>query len=200
MFGVKRMFGAVTILILLVALMLVGCKTSRSGYESAGYSVVRTAGVFELRDYEGLTVVETPMATSGNSSNGSFNRLFQFISGQNQSKQKISMTTPVFMSGDSTNRAMAFVMPAKLTSSQVPAPTDPAVSVRTLPPQRFAVVRFSGSRTSNNEFAALAKLQMWLASQSLQTNGAPIYAYFDPPWTPSFLRCNEVMLPVPSPR
>ena len=139
MFGVKRMFGAVTILILLVALMLVGCKTSRSGYESAGYSVVRTAGVFELRDYEGLTVVETPMATSGNSSNGSFNRLFQFISGQNQSKQKISMTTPVFMSGDSTNRAMAFVMPAKLTSSQVPAPTDPAVSVRTLPAQCFAV-------------------------------------------------------------
>ena len=197
MFGVKRMFGVIVLLILVVAFMIVGCKTSRGGYESAGYSVVRIAAPFELRDYADLTVVETPMATSGNSSDGSFNRLFQFISGQNQSKQKISMTTPVFMSGDSTNRAMAFVMPAKLTSSQVPAPTDPAVSVRTLPAQCFAVLRFSGSRTSANESAALSKLRVWLASQSLPTNGAPIYAYFDPPWTPSFLRRNEVMLPVP---
>jgi hypothetical protein len=192
------MIGAVSILILLAALMVVGCKTSRGGYESARYAVVRTAGLFELRDYSALTVVETPMATPGNSADGSFSRLFRFISGQNQAQQKISMTTPVFMSGATTNRSMAFVMPAKLQSDQVPAPTDPAVSVRTLPPQRFAVFRFSGSRTSVNESTALTKLQEWLASQSLPTNSAPIYAHFDPPWTPAFLRRNEVMLPVPA--
>lgn len=200
MFGVKLMFSAVTILLLLVALMIIGCKTSRSGYESARYSVVRSAGQFELRDYADLTVVETPMATSGNSADGSFNRLFQFISGKNQTKQKISMTTPVFMSGDSTNRSMAFVMPAQMKSSQVPTPSDSAVSVRNLPAQRFAVFRFSGSRKSANESAALAKLQEWLASQSLAAENSPIYAYFDPPWTPAFLRRNEIMLPVPSPR
>lgn len=194
------MFSAVTILVLLIAVMIVGCQTSRSSYESAGYSVVRTAGQFELRDYPALTVVETPMAASGNSADGSFNRLFQFISGKNQSQQKISMTTPVFMSGTPSNRAMAFVLPAKLKSAQVPNPSDPSVSVRTLPAQRFAVFRYSGSRTSDNESAALTRLHEWLGAQSLPTNRNPIYAYFDPPWTPAFLRRNEVMLPVPSPR
>jgi len=163
---------------------------------TAGYSIVRTAGRFELRDYPALTVVETPMATSGQAADGSFNRLLRFISGQNQAQQKISMTTPVFMSGTATNRAMAFVLPAQLKPAQVPAPTDPAVSVRALPAQRFAVFQFSGSRTSANESAALAQLQEWLAAQSLPTNSTPIYAYFDPPWTPAFLRRNEVMLPV----
>jgi hypothetical protein len=190
------MFGMIIILVLLIVLVIAGCKTSRGGYESAGYSVIRTAGRFELRDYEGLTVAETPMATSDNAPDGSFNRLFRFISGQNQSRQKISMTTPVFMSGGGSHRSMAFVMPAELASAQVPAPTDPAVSVRTLPSQRFAVVRFKGSRSSANESAALTQLQGWLESQSLPTNGAPLYAYFDPPWTPPFLRRNEVMLPI----
>ena len=43
---------------------------------------------------------------------------------------------------------------------------------------------------------ALAELQAWLAWENLKGDGTPIYGYFDPPWTPSFLRRNEVMLRV----
>jgi hypothetical protein len=54
----------IVVLAVMVGVALVGCKATRSGYESAPYRVVRAAGKFELRDYPALTVVETPMAPS----------------------------------------------------------------------------------------------------------------------------------------
>ena len=156
--------------------------------------MVRADGKFELRDYPSLAVVETPMAASGNSDDGSFMRLFRFITGANEAKQKIAMTTPVFMSGQDTNRTMAFVLPAKLKSGEVPKPADGAVTVRELPGGRFAVLRFSGGRSAKRESETLARLQTWLAAQDLKASALPVYGYFDPPWTPSFLRRNEVML------
>jgi len=175
-------------------LIFVGCQTTRSGYESAPYKVGRTDGKFELRDYPALTVVETPMTRGGNEADGSFNRLFRFITGGNEAKQKIAMTTPVFMSGSDSNRTMAFVLPAKLNAATAPKPADGAVTVRELPGGRFAVLRFSGGRSAKREAETLARLQTWLAAQGLKASASPVYGYFDPPWTPSFLRRNEVML------
>ena len=186
----------VPILILAVALILIltGCQTTRAGYESAPYKVVRSDGKFELRDYPALMVVETTMTRSGQDDDGSFSRLFRFITGRNEAKQKISMTTPVFMTGSDSNRTMAFVMPAKLTQDQVPRPADGSVTVRELPAGRFAVLRFSGGRNAKKESETLGRLETWMGAEGLRAVSPPIYGYFDPPWTPAFLRRNEVML------
>ena len=80
-----------------MAFVLLGCYTAKAGYETAAYTVVRKDGKFELRDYPVMTVVETPMGRSGNTADGSFMRLYHFITGRNEAKQKIAMTTPVFM-------------------------------------------------------------------------------------------------------
>jgi len=186
------------VIVMAAGLALAGCKTTRSGYDSAPYQVARTAGEFEIRDYPALTVVETPMARSGNSADGGFNRLFRFITGSNEAKQKIAMTTPVFMSGDVSNATMAFVMPAKLTAEQVPKPSDGSVTIRELEPGRFAVLRFSGGRNAENESETLNRLKAWITEQGLKAVSAPVYGYFDPPWTPAFLRRNEVMLRTPT--
>jgi len=175
-------------------LIFVGCQTTRSGYESAPYKVGRTDGKFELRDYPALTVVETPMTRGGNEADGSFNRLFRFITGGNEAKQKIAMTTPVFMSGSNTNTTMAFVLPAKLKADAVPKPSDAAVTVRELPAGRFAVLRFSGGRSAKHDEDALGRLRAWMRAEGLKELSPPVYGYFDPPWTPGFLRRNEVML------
>ena len=134
------------------------------------------------------------MMRSGNGADSGFMRLFRFITGQNQTQQKIAMTTPVFMSGSDSNATMAFVMPANLKPAQVPKPADAGVTVRELEPGRFAVLRFSGGRNAQNESATVQRLRVWLADQGLQAASAPVYGYFDPPWTPAFLRRNEVML------
>jgi hypothetical protein len=186
----------VTLFVLVItgALILVGCQATRAGYESAPYKVVRSEGKFEVRDYPAVTVVETPMARSEKGENGSFSRLFRFITGGNEAKQKISMTTPVFMSGTDSNATMAFVMPAKLAATQVPKPADASLKVRELNPGRFAVLRFSGGRNAKKEAQSLGRLQSWMKAQGLKDLSSPVYGYFDPPWTPGFLRRNEVML------
>ncbi|MFM8470501.1 MAG: SOUL family heme-binding protein [Limisphaerales bacterium] len=178
----------------LVGLIATGCGTVRGGYESAPYQVVRASGKFEVRDYPALTVVETPMARGSDGSDGSFNRLFRFITGGNEAKQKIAMTTPVFMAGSETNATMAFVMPAKMKAGEVPKPSDGAVTVRELAAGRFAVLRYSGGRSAKNEAESLERLRSWVKAESLKEMSPPVYGYFDPPWTPAFLRRNEVML------
>jgi hypothetical protein len=189
----KRMWLWIVVAVVGVGVLVAGCQATRAGYESAPYQVVRSDGKFELRDYPALTVVETPMADP-NGSDGGFMRLFRFITGANEGKQKIAMTTPVFMSGSSTNLTMAFVLPAKLNTASVPKPADGALTVRELSAGRFAVLRFRGSRNTKNEAETLAQLQAWLERERLPALSGPVYGYFDPPWTPAFLRRNEVML------
>ena len=106
------------------------------------------------------------------------------------------MTTPVFMSGGESNRTMAFVLPAPMKAGAAPRPADDAVKVREVPAGRFAVLRFSGARSSQQEAAALGQLQAWMAVQGLAGTLPPVFAYFDPPWTPSPMRRNEVMVPL----
>jgi hypothetical protein len=189
----RAAFGA------LVGLVAAGCGTVRAGYESAPYRVVLASGEFEVRDYPALSVVETRMAREGNGSDGSFNRLFRFISGGNEAKQKIAMTTPVFMSSSGTNATMAFVMPAKLKTGDVPKPSDGNVAVRELSAGRFAVLRFSGGRSASKEAEALERLRVWMNHEGMKELSSAVYGYFDPPWTPSFLRRNEVMVRIDAP-
>lgn len=188
----RKFVVPVLIMVVALAFVLVSCQVSRAGYESAPYRVVRSAGDFEVRDYPPLTVAETPMDVSG--SDGSFNRLFRFISGRNNAEQKIAMTTPVIMSGTGAEATMAFVMPATIKEGAVPKPEDEAVKVREIDAGRFVSLRFSGGRSAKNEADALRRLTEWMAGQGLAVLSAPVYAYFDPPWTPIFLRRNEVMV------
>jgi DNA gyrase inhibitor GyrI len=192
---VKKMILWPLLLIAVVAVVLAGCKATRSGYESAPYKIVRSDAKFQLRDYPALTVVETPMAAGNqDGSDGSFGRLFRFITGGNDAKRNISMTTPVFISGGETNTTMAFVMPAGLKADQMPKPSDGAVKVRELPAGRFAVLRYGGARSAKRDAESLARLRAWMAAEHLRALSPPVFGYFDPPWTPAFLRRNEVMI------
>ena len=147
------------VLVALAGLVSAGCAAVRAGYESAPYKVVRRDGKVELRDYPALVVAETPMHGADNS----FMRLFHFISGENAAKQKIAMTTPVFMSNaDSTNATMAFVMPAKSTADKLPQPTESGVTLKQIPGGEFAVLRFSGGRSVKTATNAVAQLKAWL--------------------------------------
>ena len=134
---------------------------------------------------------------------GSFGRLFRYISGGNEGKQKVAMTTPVFMkteselSDDPPAGQMGFVIPAKVAESQIPEPASSQVELKPRPAGQFAVIRFAGRLNPETRDQQLAKLQNWISERGLQIAGRSVdheCAGYDPPWTPGPLRRNEILI------
>jgi hypothetical protein len=126
--------------------------------------------------------------------NGGFGQLFRYITGKNEGAEKIEMTSPVLIDTGKDGKTMSFIMPRKTVEKGVPKPAGDSVSLGKVEAARFAVLRFPGGRTTENEKAAIEKLTAWLEGQKIAGKGDPMFAYYDPPWTPVFLRRNEVMI------
>ena len=169
-------------------------RNSRAAIETPDYKVVRTEGRFEIRDYPSLTTISTVMGND--EMNGGFMRLFRFITGNNERSEKISMTTPVLIDSTLDSRKMSFILPGKIVQKGVPRPLSGNVELGKVGAARFAVFRFKGGRAASNEARATARLKTWLKMEGLTAKGAAIFAYYDPPWTPVFMRRNEVMMRV----
>lgn len=167
-------------------------RNSRGMVETARYTVVRTDGAFEIRDYPELTVATTPMEEGG--MDGSFGRLFRFITGKNERSESIPMTTPVLIAQGGDRGTMSFVMPEAMVRRGVPQPAQPEVHLGKLEAERMVAMRFHGDRSEKTEHAAIEKLNRWMSEQKITAEGEPIFAYYDPPWTPAFLRRNEVLV------
>ncbi len=181
---------ALALLIGLAGFWFVG--NSRAATETPDYKVIRTDGKFEIRDYPALTLATTPM--EGADMNGGFGQLFKFITGSNEAKEKIAMTSPVLIDTAKEARTMSFIMPKGTVEKGVPKPAGESVSLGKIDAARFAVLRFPGGRSAENEAKAIGKLKECLDAQTIQGRGEPVFAYYDPPWTPTFLRRNEVMI------
>lgn len=175
----------------LLAALFPACAKAK--YETPDYRVISSEGAFEIREYPPLTIVSTPMTRRGE--DGSFMKLFRFISGKNDRSEKISMTTPVLMTGTESG-TMSFVVPKAVAEKGAPTPSNPDVAVSTIPAATYAAYRFSGSGKSAPSEAAAKKLLTWAASRNLSVKGTPVFAYYNPPWTPWFLRRNEVLVKI----
>lgn len=167
-------------------------RTSRAATETPDYKVIRSEGMFEIRDYPALTVASTPMESDA--MNHSFGELFRFITGGNQAAEKIEMTSPVLIGTAKDKKVMSFIMPKQTVEKGVPKPAGDNVTLDKVDAARFAVLRFPGGRTSENEQAAIEKLKAWLDARKIAAKGDPMFAYYDPPWTPIPMRRNEVMI------
>jgi hypothetical protein len=193
----KQRLFSIAVAVLAAGALVWFASTSRAAYETPEYKVIRTDGKLEVRDYPPMTLVGTPM--SDDSKDGSFMRLFRFIDGGNERSEKIAMTTPVLIDSAPGKKTMSFVGPRKFAESGVPKPSGAKISVAMSEGARYAVFGFSGGRTSKNEVAAVEKLKAWLEAQKIAAMGSPVFAYYDPPWTPIFMRRNEVMIRISSP-
>ncbi|QDT10824.1 SOUL family heme-binding protein [Stieleria marina] len=202
----KRMIYFASVAFLVVIGVFVFNKTTRAGYESAEYKVIESSGKFEVREYPDLMLVATTTQIDAQGRDGSFMKLFRYISGANESEQKISMTTPVFMENDKADSAvqMGFVMPKEVAADGVPSPTGSDVDVRKRTGGRFAVLRFSGRLNAKLARESEAKLRAWMETKGLIADDSPPKsgatgsgvesASYDPPFTPGPLRRNEILI------
>jgi hypothetical protein len=184
--------------------------------EEPAFSLALKDGAFELRDYAASVVAEvTVSGTQDEAGSRGFSLLAGYIFGGNITRDKIAMTAPVTKLPKGQTIAMTapvtqiggagewlvrFTMPAKYRLADLPLPSNPAVSLHGLPPARLAVLRFSGLAGEAKVTAATDRLLAWLVARGLAPAGPAHVARYNPPWTPWFLRRNEVMIPVAPPQ
>jgi hypothetical protein len=170
--------------------------TARSAYESAQYSVVKSDGQIEIREYPDLMLATTSMQIERQGDDGSFMRLFRYISGANDQQQKVAMTTPVFMEREqgSGPGQMGFVIPKRVSVEGIPEPRVQAVKIQKRSAGKFAVIRFAGRLNQQTLKDREQELLAWMANRGLTGEGPAELAGYDPPWTPGPLRRNELLI------
>lgn len=194
-----------------VALVLLTGGTAMAN-EEPRYEVISTAAEFEVRRYAPVLIAETEVSGEYEGAmNEAFRLIAGFIFGKNESQQKIAMTTPVTqqrsekiaMTTPVTQERignawkMTFYMPSKYTKTTLPRPIDDRVKIRELPARVVAAHRFSGRAREENFREAERALRSALARSGIAAaEGDALYAVYNAPWTPPFLRRNEVLIPV----
>jgi len=199
---------------LLASMLLVPTLSAvpAASVEEVPYTLQRRTGDLEVRRYEphlvAATRVEGDFTDVG--SRG-FRRLFDYIRGDNRTRtslddpaaigqaaerEKIAMTAPVGQSALGERFRITFAIPAGYSADTVPEPTDPRITIETEPARTVAVIRYRGRWSSGRYQQALDRLAAWMQSEGYEAAGDPIWARYDPPFMPWFLRRNEILVPI----
>lgn len=182
--------------------------------EKPEYKILYQEGKLEYRLYQPYIVAETEVVAEQSykaASNEGFMRLFRYISGGNIDQASIAMTAPVQRHRVSEEVAMtapvqhlptaqgwkvAFMLPSQYALDDAPVPLDPRVVIRPMPERLMAVLRYSGRWTEKNLAKYEGRLRERLQEHGIAVQGVIESAAYNPPFTPPFMRRNEVMLKV----
>jgi hypothetical protein len=180
--------------------------------EEPKFTLALREGPFEIRDYQAAVVAEVSVTgDQQEAASKGFRLLAGYIFGGNKRRQTIAMTAPVVQERTGQKIAMTapvtqtqadgvwvirFTMPGAYSLATLPEPNDPQVQLKTVPPARFAVVRFSGLADRRSVDAKTKELDGFVRARALRAVGPASLAQYNPPWTLWFMRRNEVMIPV----
>ena len=202
------------LLLLLLPLLLVLAPAAAQAIEEPRYEVLRPLGEgIELRRYAPYVVAEVELpAGAADAGNQAFPILAGYIFGGNKGRRSMEMTAPVTQTAAPMRMAMTapvtqsaagsgtrvqFVLPAAVSLAEAPEPLDPRVRLRQEPAATWAVIRYSGTWSLARFEEHAGRLRAALAAAGVATEGEPVWARYNGPLTPWFMRRNEVWLAVP---
>ncbi len=194
------------------AASVVGVRLS----EQPPFTMVEAVGSVEIRQYGVRLAAETTVKGLGDDAARSeaFSRLAGYIFGKNRTRARMAMTAPVETSGGQTAQTIAmtapvetarakdgalrmrFFLPSSVSAETAPIPDDARVTIGSVPGQTLAVLRFSGHASRDDLSARKRELLDSLAPTPWKAAGEPFALFYDPPFTPPFLRRNEVAVAV----
>ena len=180
------------LIVLLFCLFNILIYSNVMAIEEANYEIIEKNDIYEIRKYSDRLAVET--MTSGIDSN--FRKLFNYISGRNDSKEKIKMTTPVTQVEKNGNMSMQFYLPSKFNLENVPNPSREDVRIINIEGGYYAVLRYSGRASDNNFLKHKQILEKELKKNNISIISLPIRATYDSPFTLPMNRRNEAMFKV----
>mgnify|MGYP001809818480 CR=1 FL=1 len=189
-------------------------STPAPAVEEPRHEVLRAlADRVELRRYAPYVVAEVVLEAQGTDAGSqAFPILAGYIFGKNKGERKMAMTAPVTQTAAPMKMAMTapvtqqaatggtrvqFVLPSDVTLATAPEPLDPRVRLREEPATTWAVIRYSGTWSQARYDEQLAALRSAVAGAGLAAQGEPVWARYNGPMTPWFMRRNEIWLAVP---
>jgi hypothetical protein len=104
------------------------------------------------------------------------------------------MTTPVTEVPVDDGFEVSFVMPHDMAMADMPTPAGANLKITEHPAVKMAAIRFSGTVGNHSFPNNERKLKDLLSAQGIEFEPTPIYARYNAPTTPFFLRRNEVLL------
>jgi len=195
--------------------MLAGYLPVRA-IETPKYEVQAKRNGYEIRQYEPYIVAEVSKRGGyRKTQNQGFGDIAGYIFGDNRIKasismtapvlhepkkqsEKIAMTAPVMHEKDAETNVykLAFVMPSSYTLDTLPAPNNPNVILREVPSRKCAAIRFRGFAREATVAKKTRQLLERLKADGVAVAGVPFVAQYHPPWTPPFMRRNEVLVEI----
>ncbi len=170
--------------------------------EQLNYTVVKKYQGFELRSYPAYSLAQVQVRgdfiTAGNSA---FNPLLRYITGNNAGKAQMAMTAPVLQTSvEPDHHLVSFALPASVSVGSAPIPTDSSVHVVEVSPHLAVARRFSGFWDFDRFLTQAEQLQED-AEEAIRNGdlvgqlvGEPYFARYNSPFSPFFLRRNEVLI------
>ena len=173
-------------------------------YEEPKYKTIKTSDVYEIREYDDRLAVEIEYSNE----DSGFRYLFNYISGENKSSEKvkmtvpvtqsvkINMTTPVTQSSQGGKMKMQFYLPSKFTIKNAPQPTNERVNLIIIKGGVYAVISYSGRLTNRNYSKHYKKITNQLNKDNIEFIEPAIRATYNGPFTLPIFRRNEIMIKI----
>jgi hypothetical protein len=194
-------------------LLLTLCGNAAMAIEEPAYEVLLETRYYEVRRYQPYIVAEVDVDDDfKRAGNSAFRVLAGYIFGDNEPQQKMEMTAPVeSREGERMNMTApvtsqpgtgagrytyAFVMERKYTMDTLPEPTNPDIRLVQRPERVMAVHRYSGTWSEERYREHEKTLLDALAVDRVETTASPVFARYNAPFTPWFLRRNEIMVEI----
>ena len=180
---------------ILVSATLLMTGAPAAAIEEPEFEIIRATDDYEIRRYAPFIVAEVDV--EGDSGNRAFGILADYIFGNNGRGEKMEMTAPVVSAPAAENErayTYAFVMEARYSMDTLPAPVDPRIRIVEKPARVMAARQYSGRWSEENYRLNEISLISALTIDGLETRSEPYLARYDSPFTPWFLRRNEVLI------
>ncbi len=186
-------------------------------YDEPKYKVLKEIDNFEIREYSSYIIAETYIdSTFEDAGNVAHGILFDYISGKNISNTEMAMTIPVNQINLATGEememttpvsqnvklntdgkyAVSFVLPLNYTFETAPKPIDSRIAIREIPQRTIAVLEYSGTWSEENYRKHEKELFDALDKEGITRTGETVWARYNPPFWPWFLRRNEVQVEI----
>ena len=160
--------------------------------EEAKYDVVKSNEIYEIRKYSDRLAVQA----LNTNQNNSFRKLFNYISGDNETNEEIKMTIPVTQMEKKGNMTMQFYLPSKFNKDNIPNPSRSDVEIVNIEGGYYAVIRYSGRASDKNFIKHKEILENELKKDNISIKSPAIKASYNSPFTLPMLRRNEAMFKV----